>query len=279
MSFHIFDLLKFHLRSSWRMSTSRNYFQQMNFFSVVMFWHKDGDFEVPFNAKPRKRRYIELEYSNDFDENGIIYWIGSEGGSKSWTNPQQGGSVRVTMSSTESGNAMNITSRQTTQTYTRNQPNQTIEIDLGDEVLLTPNYYTIRHGFTSANYYPRNWNLEGSDDGRHWDVIKAHSNETAINTPQAAASFEIDENEIECDGLPQYSRFRVRNTGADHSGSNYLMVCGIELYGKLFTHSQHGSEFQRKKNRKARKARKARRRRRKERDFRNVYTVHFTIVW
>jgi len=44
---------------------------------------------------PREAVGIEFQYQNDFDQNGIIYYIGTNGGTSSFENPSLNGKVKV----------------------------------------------------------------------------------------------------------------------------------------------------------------------------------------
>lgn len=217
-------------------------------FSIVMYWQTQGQTKnehFRFNCKRRLHRFIELTYESDWDENGVIFWIGSQGGTESFQNPTPTRGMTCSMSSTEQGTPDMLTSRTPAQLYTSNVQNSTIALDLGDDHLLTPNHYTIRHGFQSANYYPRNWLFEGSADGQAWECLRTHTTDTTINSIQGTGSFAIDITEVESkqDAEPKYRHFRMKNTGPDHSNSNYLMICGIEIYGQLYTKAKHGRHF------------------------------------
>eukprot|EP00479_Gromia_sphaerica_P003068 TRINITY_DN1355_c0_g1_i1.p1 TRINITY_DN1355_c0_g1~~TRINITY_DN1355_c0_g1_i1.p1 ORF type:complete len:244 (-),score=47.94 TRINITY_DN1355_c0_g1_i1:573-1304(-) len=74
-------------------------------YEIIMFWQKGGNFDTKFVHRSRKMRYIDLRYQQDFDENGVVYWIGSKGGSQSFVNPANSGDSTNQMSTTEMGNA------------------------------------------------------------------------------------------------------------------------------------------------------------------------------
>ena len=49
--------------------------------SIVMYWQTRGktkNAHFRFNCTKRLQRYIELTYESDWDENGVIFWIGSK---------------------------------------------------------------------------------------------------------------------------------------------------------------------------------------------------------
>ena len=49
----------------------------------------------PVRLEPRISFGMQFEYVDDFDENGIIHWISTDGLSKSWENSHKTGLVKV----------------------------------------------------------------------------------------------------------------------------------------------------------------------------------------
>jgi hypothetical protein len=47
-------------------------------FGVVMYWKTLGKSPMMFPTNSRVHQFIDLRYESDFDENGIIYWIGTK---------------------------------------------------------------------------------------------------------------------------------------------------------------------------------------------------------
>ena len=74
----------------------------------------------------------------------------------------------------------------------------------------------------------RNWNLEGSNDGNDWTVIKKHTNDTALDGGTfETATWMVEENEY-------FNQFRIFVTGKTGSNDWQLACSGIELYGNAF---------------------------------------------
>lgn len=120
----------------------------------------------------------EFVYSgNDFDENGLIYTLGSRtnGSSRSKTssskqqsqhisqyqNPHVLGILNVTMSSVLFGCPANITSRNQIATCTKRDNNSWISIDFGPSVEIQVKAYTLMHGASKDNVNLKSWVLEG----------------------------------------------------------------------------------------------------------------------
>jgi hypothetical protein len=55
----------------------------------------------------------------------------------------------------------------------------------------------VRHGFASANYYPRHWVFEASFEGVEWDVLRTHTNDAKITAPHGSGSWGIDVSDVD----------------------------------------------------------------------------------
>jgi len=72
---------------------------------------------------------------------------------------------------------------------------------------------------------PRNWNLEGSEDGIIWNILSTH---------HLDQSFSAAENIIFPVNEKGYYRYiRLKNTGPDSTNTNYLGISGFELFGSV----------------------------------------------
>eukprot|EP01113_Clastostelium_recurvatum_P049604 TRINITY_DN9217_c0_g1_i3.p1 TRINITY_DN9217_c0_g1~~TRINITY_DN9217_c0_g1_i3.p1 ORF type:complete len:565 (-),score=134.25 TRINITY_DN9217_c0_g1_i3:31-1695(-) len=190
---------------------------------------EEGEGEGSINRRlvPRAQYAISLQYTSDFDDRGVFYWIGTNGGTEEWVNPHVRGRVRVTCSSQEKGSVVDVVGRTPTECWTADVPASWISINLGSRTLL-PNHYTLRHGGNSKADALRNWTLQGSTDAVNWTVLVRHANDTSLNGNFAACSWPIPH-------CPQpYRHFRVLQTGRNSSTHNFLSLSGIEFYGDLY---------------------------------------------
>lgn len=188
---------------------------------------------------PRKgavRRVVDtskgrvLPYVEEDDTNGVIYYIGTNGGSKPWSNPSLDGRITTTRSSEGTGNAADITGRENKKCYTDGKPESWWCVDLGEGRSLVPSRYVLRHGSKMATNQIRNWVFEGSADNSRFDVLSTHTNdETLRGSGFASASWPVSGTET------PYRYFRVRQTGPNSTGDDFLVLCGIELYGTLYS--------------------------------------------
>ena len=178
---------------------------------------------------PRCRFGTEFTYMSDFDENGILYHLGTNGGTTAWANPADAGIIAVTRSSDEGGTANMAAGRSNEASYTRNTPGGWYMFDLGATRSVMPNHYTVQHGCNHGGHCLRNWVLEGSADSVTWTTLKTHANDTSI--PPGAfgtKSWPIADGD---GGAFRY--LRIRSTGVDSIGHHYVMFGGFEVYGKL----------------------------------------------
>ena len=96
---------------------------------------------------PREIYGISFQFHRDFDQQGILFYIGTNSGTEPWKNPALTGRVKVTASSMEKGQASYITDyKEPHECWTKDIPASWFQLDLGPNRRVLPNYYTIRHG-------------------------------------------------------------------------------------------------------------------------------------
>lgn len=88
-----------------------------------------------------------FRHQSDFDENGLIYFMGSNGKTTEWVNPGQYGLVNITSSEGKQlpyGNVTDILSRDSVSVncHTKDNKKAWFAIDLG--VYIIPTDYTLR---------------------------------------------------------------------------------------------------------------------------------------
>ncbi len=87
----------------------------------------------------------EFIYQYDFDENGLLYFLGTYGKTKSWLNPHTIGQVTVFASSIGHGALEDVVGRTATNCRTLNEPLSFFGFDLGMGRIFLPTCYTIRN--------------------------------------------------------------------------------------------------------------------------------------
>ena len=166
-----------------------------------------------------------FEYQSDFDKNGVLYWLGTKGGARPWQNPADAGAVKVTASQWNTGRVQNVVNYSAIQAknYSQNTANSWVMVEL--PVHITPNKYTILHGYQTVRNQLRNWDLEGSADGVNFTVIRSHRNDSGLSgNGYCTNTWDLDTDQ-------PFSHFRLSMKGTDSNGLNHLMCAGLEFYG------------------------------------------------
>ncbi len=109
-----------------------------------------ADAEVASSAtrasEPVLQMFVPGDASSQPDTNGIVYWLGTANGTEPWINPMLRQTILVTMSSMQGDSkpAMSVVGRDAVRCVTRNEPRQSITIDLKGNCVL-PTHYLLRH--------------------------------------------------------------------------------------------------------------------------------------
>eukprot|EP00960_Hanusia_phi_P070531 767330-Hanusia_phi.AAC.5 len=177
-------------------------------------------------------RKNEFVYSRDFDKNGVIYFIGSNGCSKEWINPASHGLVFITSSDGRTlpyGKVEDILSRssEAQNCHTKDRSSSWFVIDLG--LNLIPSAYTLRHACGYGRSALRAWQLQMSTDGMNWATIKSHDNDQGMVEPGSTYTWILDAPET----VNGWRYVRIMQTGRNAGGKNYLSLSGFEIYGTV----------------------------------------------
>jgi len=161
-------------------------------------------------------------------ENGLFYFLGimSSEDKKTWKSPIPR-FVALTASSTEISTVDQLISYPLNHNYfcTRSATNSWIIITLAKPIQFMITQYRIKAGKCDS-HYPRNWVLEGSLDGKSWNLLSKHVNDTSLKEPNGIGKWDIK--------TPHYfDKFRINETGPESSNSYYLLFQSIEFYGKV----------------------------------------------
>lgn len=134
---------------------------------VAKQWYDHERSTFTFVRRLKDSSKISFQHTYDFDENGIVYWIGTNGKtSTEWVNPGQYGLVTVTSSDGRNlpyGRLEDILSREPSalNCHTNDDKRAWFSIDLGLWVL--PTCYTLRHARGYGRSALRNWLLQVSN--------------------------------------------------------------------------------------------------------------------
>ena len=167
---------------------------------------------------------INLTFSASEDTNGLFYYLGTVGNIVPWANPTSRG-LTIQASTAINGSVESLVNRDESQFYTDNLPSSWVSFNIGTKKLKC-NYYSIR-ARNAANYYLRNWKLQGSNDGATWVDLDTQTNNTTLANASQWLSIPIN-------NTAAYSWFRILNYGLDSEGYNFLTLGEVELYGEYF---------------------------------------------
>jgi len=178
---------------------------------------------------------LTFRHQHDFDDNGLIYWIGTNGKTcPEWVNPGQYGLVAVSSSDGRNlpyGRLEDILSRDSSalNCHTNDDKRAWFSVDLG--LWLVPTSYTLRHARGYGRSALRNWLFQVSKDGTNWVTLYNHVDDCSLNEPGSTASWPLEPVADETQG---YRHVRIQQTGKNASGqTHYLSLSGLELYGTV----------------------------------------------
>lgn len=192
-----------------------------------------------------------FDYSFDFDENGVFYYLGTEGGRKIWQNPHTISQIQAFASSIGFGSVHDLVGRKCVNLRTLNEPFSFFGVDLGEGRKLLPTCYTIMNR-NSSTHVLMNWHFEGSNDKLNWtildrrvylpDQLDSGSGQQdylddeiveALCQKQATNTWGVDQNiynDIDDEG---FRFFRIIQISPNSSGSDNLALSCLEIYGKV----------------------------------------------
>ena len=176
-------------------------------------------------------------FESNFDTNGVLHYIGTQGGTRNYQNPHTSGDVVVSWSSIRDGMVDRFVQHRLAnrvQSCTNPGANSWMQVDLGQNRTLRPTYYCLRNDNDGAAsngsgaYALRNWRLEGSNDGQTWTTLRNHTNDTTFaGQAMSEANFSVENCGV-C-----YRFFRIFQYGKNSNSDDQLKCAGIELYGDL----------------------------------------------
>ncbi|XP_077299031.1 ubiquitin fusion-degradation 4-like isoform X2 [Arctopsyche grandis] len=203
--------------------------------AVARQWHDLERSSFQYLKMLRKNVPVTFTYKHDFDDNGIIYYIGSNGGTCEWVNPGSHGLVTVSCfdgSSLPYGRPEDILSRdaQPLNCHTSDDKRAWFNIDLG--LWIIPSAYTLRHARGYGRSALRTWLFQVSKDGLSWVTLLSHFDERVLSEPGSTNTWHID---CQVEGhVSGYRYIRIHQNGKNASGqTHYLSLSGFEIYGQV----------------------------------------------
>lgn len=202
---------------------------------VAKQWHDYDRSTFNFVKRLKEGQTITFSHQQDFDQNGLLYWIGTNGKTvQEWINPAQYNLVVVTSSEGRNlpyGKLEDILSRDSAalNCHTNDDKKAWFAIDLG--VWIIPSLYTLRHARGYGRSALRNWQFQVSKDGQNWITLFDHKNDTTLNDPGSTASWPLTPTKEETQG---WRHIRLQQNGKNASGqTHYLSLSGFEIYGTV----------------------------------------------
>ncbi|KAG8449614.1 hypothetical protein GDO86_016307 [Hymenochirus boettgeri] len=200
---------------------------------VAKQWYDFDRSSFVFVRKLREGQSCVFRHQHDFDDNGIMYWIGTNAKTAyEWVNPAAYGLVVVTSSEGRNlpyGRLEDILSRDSSalNCHTNDDKSAWFAIDLG--LWIVPSAYTLRHARGYGRSALRNWVFQVSKDGHNWTTLYTHVDDCSLNEPGSTATWPLDPPKDEKQG---WRHIRIKQTGKNASGqTHYLSLSGFELYG------------------------------------------------
>jgi hypothetical protein len=173
-----------------------------------------------------QRCRITFTYSGtNYDDQGIVYWLGTNKGQNMWANPQVSGHITITtFPNLYEGYIWHIVNNKATDcVYTDHNENSYYRLDFRpSKIRIRPTAYTL--GYANCSTYLRSWVLEGSNDDDKWDIVKEHVDDSTLVPNSATWKIESQYD---------YSIFKIRMTGPSVHNNYYLVACGVEIYGHV----------------------------------------------
>jgi hypothetical protein len=110
--------------------------------------------------------------------------------------------------------------------HSSGEPKQTLTYDINNmKIAVTHNLLRSFHGGINSNH-PRSWVIEISVDGSKWNEIDRRDNYEGLNGPHRSQVFEVQ-------SIGEARFVRIQQTGNTWADSNYVILCGVELFGGL----------------------------------------------
>jgi len=175
--------------------------------------------EIQSQREQLREQKIILDNLKDVSED-IFYWIGTDGYTKPWQNPATNNKISITCQGDHYLAPPHIlvdryyqvmNDGDNSHSFCLKGNNCHVIFDL-KIVKLNPTSYTLQHSTGWKFEVLRNWQLEGSNDKSHWDILVKHINDQSLKEEKGSmATWSISSNHF-------YSFFRIIVTGNNSYG-------------------------------------------------------------
>jgi ankyrin repeat protein len=171
---------------------------------VVKQWYDYERSTLNFIKSLEGKLPYDFKYHSDFDENGLIYWIGTNGKARpDWCNPSSHNSlVKLSISDSKStlayGQIDELIGRIPSNTHSSDDKRTWFVVDLGAYII--PTHYTLRYSKGFAKTAPRNWvflmSKTGGPNLHDWDILYTHVNDETLKEHGQSATWSLSECEM-----------------------------------------------------------------------------------
>eukprot|EP01083_Nonionella_stella_P046664 124921_1 len=170
---------------------------------------------------------VAFRFERDFDENGIIYYLGTDGRRAAWKNPVDLGAVSVDTSGlmADSEPAKACVGRACVRCVTTASGEAFFAVKFRNH-FVRPTHYSVKHYSSWDTETLRNWNFQASNDNQTWVTLREHHSDISLNIKGDTHTWSVN-----CARF--YSHFRLVQTGPNSNNHLYMACSGFELYGAL----------------------------------------------
>lgn len=183
------------------------------------------------------------DYDARVEQQGILYYLGTTGKTRPFTNPcttlmvSVSASVPLTFGSLETllVPKRTLEDKKAASMRTKSQKGASITFDFGHKHRVNLKKYVLTHGHEDEHAALRSWRLLGSVDGSEWVVLDERRNNHALIGPYTSELFECQPSSST---LPDGARFlSLEISGPNAAGPDmwHIELSGIEFFGTIFT--------------------------------------------
>jgi hypothetical protein len=173
---------------------------------------------------------------SDIDTDGVLFWLGTHGGTHQYQNPHESNQVVAELSTKGGwGGSPEVFvnhGQPTMPNGTKNVPHSWMSVDFGKGRTFQVEYYALRHGMDHGGSHMKFWRLEGSNDGELWIMLREHAEESVTLSWTRSQGFACAVWELKKMSKP-YRHFRIMMTGLNCQANHILYCAGIDFYGTL----------------------------------------------
>ncbi|CAF0845992.1 unnamed protein product [Adineta ricciae] len=191
-------------------------------------WYDHPHNQLEFVKQFKSNSLATFTYTNDFDQNGILYWIGTNGKTTSdYTNPCSSGLVAVSCSDS------NRASQQLSDVISHSPPADDSEgtnsgyswilIDLG--LMVIPTHFTLRHATGGFAHWTKTLSFQISKETVHFSPCET----TLVGESSSPTATWMIKNPFESSNGFRYIRIHQK------SGRHPVCIAGFEVYGEVLS--------------------------------------------